>query len=283
MFVHSAAPLRVPEPGHGAKRPAALRLHRTDAWVLSARNSSRQPAGLFIFLPSFPRGRAKTKGSICEYPLKCSRFCSSVFSRAASRTRRRTTSIPPSIISPHRITLKRISTAWCGGAHRAVGTPYVFGGESLAGFDCSGLVRWTYKSVGINLPRTAREQSLMGYRIMDVSKMRAGDIVAFRRSGGGYHTGIYIGDGRFIHAPRTNSRVRVESCDSAFFRNNFIGARRIIMTGSNRAMTEVAELEDMDRPSRQSVRRGHGRSVKHSASRTRSSKASRSHRRSKRR
>lgn len=66
-------------------------------------------------------------------------------------------------------------------AHRAVGTPYVFGGESLAGFDCSGLVRWTYKSVGINLPRTAREQSLMGYRIMDVSKMRAGDIVAFRR------------------------------------------------------------------------------------------------------
>ena len=168
-------------------------------------------------------------------------------------------------------------------AHRAVGTPYVFGGESLAGFDCSGLVRWTYKSVGINLPRTAREQSLMGYRIMDVSKMRAGDIVAFRRSGGGYHTGIYIGDGRFIHAPRTNSRVRVESCDSAFFRNNFIGARRIIMTGSNRAMTEVAELEDMDRPSRQSVRRGHGRSVKHGARRTRSSKASRSHRRSKRR
>ena len=83
-------------------------------------------------------------------------------------------------------------------AHRAVGTPYVFGGESLAGFDCSGLVRWTYKSVGINLPRTAREQSLMGYRIMDVSKMRAGDIVAFRRSGGGYHTGIYIGDGKVM-------------------------------------------------------------------------------------
>ena len=93
-------------------------------------------------------------------------------------------------------------------AHKAVGTPYVYGGESLAGFDCSGFVRWTYKSVGINLPRTAREQSLLGYRIMDVSKMRAGDIVAFRRSGGGYHTGIYIGDGRFIHAPRTNSRER---------------------------------------------------------------------------
>ena len=169
-------------------------------------------------------------------------------------------------------------------AYSQIGTKYKSGGASPSqGFDCSGLVRWTYKSVGINLPRTAREQSLMGYRIMDVSKMRAGDIVAFRRSGGGYHTGIYIGDGRFIHAPRTNSRVRVESCDSAFFRNNFIGARRIIMTGSNRAMTEVAELEDMDRPSRQSVRRGHGRSVKHSASRTRSSKASRSHRRSKRR
>ena len=84
-------------------------------------------------------------------------------------------------------------------AYSQIGTKYKSGGASPSqGFDCSGLVRWTYKSVGINLPRTAREQSLMGYRIMDVSKMRAGDIVAFRRSGGGYHTGIYIGDGKVM-------------------------------------------------------------------------------------
>lgn len=159
-------------------------------------------------------------------------------------------------------------------AHKAVGTPYVYGGESLAGFDCSGFVRWTYKSVGINLPRTAREQSLLGYRIMDVSKMRAGDIVAFRRSGGGYHTGIYIGDGRFIHAPRTNSRVRVESCDSAFFRNNFIGARRIMLTNGSAAVAEAAEREDIASDRRSSLRRHSGKSLRRSSGRSRHHRSS---------
>ena len=238
-----------------------------------------QPVSSF-FLSSFPRGRAKTKGSICEYPLKCSRFCSSVFSRAASRTRRRTTSIPPSIISPHRITLKRISTAWCGAPTGLWALPTFSAANPLpdltvpASYDGrTNLWESTFPVRRGNSP-SWDTASWMSAKCAQATSSP---------SGAAAEDIIYIGDGRFIHAPRTNSRVRVESCDSAFFRNNFIGARRIIMTGSNRAMTEVAELEDMDRPSRQSVRRGHGRSVKHSASRTRSSKASRSHRRSKRR
>ena len=63
-------------------------------------------------------------------------------------------------------------------ARSAIGTPYVPGGRNPGGFDCSGLVQWAYKSVGINLPRTAREQAVVGKRITRVEDMRAGDIVA---------------------------------------------------------------------------------------------------------
>lgn len=64
-------------------------------------------------------------------------------------------------------------------AKTAIGTPYVRGGTSMSGFDCSGFVQWAYKSVGVSLPRTAREQSVLGTPI-DSDEMEAGDIVAFR-------------------------------------------------------------------------------------------------------
>lgn len=129
-------------------------------------------------------------------------------------------------------------------AHKALGTPYVFGGTRPGGFDCSGLVQWAYKGAGIKLPRTAREQSRTGYSIRDRSKMRAGDIVAFRRSRGGYHTGIYLGDGKFIHAPRRNTRVRVESMETGYFARNFIGARRVDTSKPNTALAKATREQD---------------------------------------
>ena len=69
-------------------------------------------------------------------------------------------------------------------ARSAIGTPYVRGGSSPGGFDCSGFVCWAYKSVGVDLPRTAREQSVVGERIKNQEDMRAGDIVAFRHPAG---------------------------------------------------------------------------------------------------
>ncbi len=128
-------------------------------------------------------------------------------------------------------------------AHRSIGTPYVFGGTRPGGFDCSGLVQWAYKGAGIRLPRTAREQSQSGFGIRDKSQMRAGDIVAFRRRGG-YHTGIYIGDGKFIHAPRRNKRVRIESMDTGYFAHNFIGARRVDTSGRSVELAQAAEQAD---------------------------------------
>ena len=143
-----------------------------------------------------------------------------------------------------------------GRAHSAIGTPYVPGGRNPGGFDCSGLVQWAYKGAGVTLPRTAQEQSRVGYAVTDRSKMRAGDIVSFRRRDGGYHTGIYLGGGRFIHAPRPNAKVRVESLDTDFFRKTFIGARRVDMGKGDPAA--LAQARERDARARAASAKGQG-------------------------
>ncbi len=110
-------------------------------------------------------------------------------------------------------------------AKTALGTPYVRGGTSRNGFDCSGFVQWTYKSAGVQLPRTAREQSVLGTPI-DADEMVAGDIVAFRHPRRGYHTGIYLGDGKFIHSPRRGKSVEITSLSNPYFSPTFLGSRR---------------------------------------------------------
>lgn len=126
-------------------------------------------------------------------------------------------------------------------ARSAIGTPYVSGGRNPGGFDCSGLVQWAYQSVGVKLPRTAREQSSIGRRIMRVEDMRAGDIVAFRHPRRGYHTGIYVGDGKFVHSPRRRSSVKISSLDDPYFNNTFLGARRVSMSADGQDLVAQAE------------------------------------------
>lgn len=111
-------------------------------------------------------------------------------------------------------------------AKAALGTPYVPGGTDPEGFDCSGFVQWAYRSVGVNLPRTAREQSGMGRPIKSGSMM-AGDIVAFNHPRRGYHTGIYLGDGSFIHSPGRGKSVSIAALSDPYFSSTFIGARRV--------------------------------------------------------
>ena len=124
-------------------------------------------------------------------------------------------------------------------ARSAIGTPYVPGGMSPGGFDCSGFVCWAYKSVGVNLPRTAREQSVVGKRINNVDEMQVGDIVAFRHPRRGYHTGIYVGDGKFIHSPHRRTTVRINSLDDPYFKGTFLGARRVKMDGTENLVAEA--------------------------------------------
>ena len=111
-------------------------------------------------------------------------------------------------------------------AKTALGTPYVPGGTDTQGFDCSGFVQWAYRNVGVTLPRTAREQSVMGRPIKSGSMM-AGDIVAFNHPRRGYHTGIYLGGGSFIHSPGRGKSVSIAALSDPYFSSTFIGARRV--------------------------------------------------------
>jgi cell wall-associated NlpC family hydrolase len=109
-------------------------------------------------------------------------------------------------------------------ARHMVGRPYVYGGSSpRSGFDCSGLVYFVYRKLGVRLPRTSYEQFGVGRRVPR-SSLAPGDLVFFNGEG---HVGIYIGGGRFIHAPDSGARVRVASLRSPWYRDGFDGARRV--------------------------------------------------------
>jgi hypothetical protein len=114
-----------------------------------------------------------------------------------------------------------------GTARNFIGVPYRWGGSSRReGFDCSGLTMVVYQLNGLNLPRSSREQYRVGTPIRK-SQLSRGDLVFFATSGGRRvsHVGIYVGNGRFIHAPRRGKRIRTERLTKRYFRTRYVGAR----------------------------------------------------------
>ena len=116
-----------------------------------------------------------------------------------------------------------------------LGVPYKYGGNSVdTGFDCSGFVRAVYEqSVGKILPRRSDEQAA-ATQVIDRSELKPGDLVFFNTMRRAFsHVGIYVGDGKFIHSPRSGSQVRVEDMRMSYWSTRFNGARRVPMTATS--------------------------------------------------
>lgn len=108
-----------------------------------------------------------------------------------------------------------------------LGTAYQWGGASKNGFDCSGLTSYVYRKADIDLPRTARSQYAFTKRIAR-AQLRPGDLLFFKiRSRKIDHVGIYVGDNRFIHAPRKGEHVKFARLNNTYWRRHFAGAGRV--------------------------------------------------------
>lgn len=108
-----------------------------------------------------------------------------------------------------------------------VGVPYRFGGASPTGFDCSGLVRYSFARAGIDLPRDTREQRVVARGLGRQRALLPGDLLFFSRGKRALHVGIYVGEGRFVHAAYRGGTVRVEALAAPHWQRRFLEARRV--------------------------------------------------------
>ena len=125
-----------------------------------------------------------------------------------------------------RPTVEPIGKRMADVALEMVGTPYRYGGANPAGFDCSGLVFYSYDQLGIRVPRTSTEQRRAATRI-DVEQLRKGDLVFFRTLWKSGHVGIFVGDGQFVHAPSSGKSVEMASLSTGYFASRLQSVGRL--------------------------------------------------------
>lgn len=137
------------------------------------------------------------------------------------------TGIKPSPEALHNSTGSSITSKIINTAKKYIGVPYLWGGMTPNGFDCSGFTQYVFKKHGISIPRVSRDQFNFGTKISRAN-VQPGDLVFFNTSGSGVsHVGIYIGDGQFIHAS-TSKGITIANFNSSIWINCYMGARRVV-------------------------------------------------------
>jgi len=133
-------------------------------------------------------------------------------------------------LQPHQVVVRPARPVALGSrvaryARRLLGVPYRYGGDSPgSGFDCSGLVRYVFGHFGLDLPHSSYADFGLG-RDVGRGSLRPGDLVFFDGLG---HVGLYVGAGRFIHAPHSGTTVRIGSLNEPWYRASYVGARRLV-------------------------------------------------------
>ncbi|MCK9418767.1 MAG: C40 family peptidase [Nitrospirae bacterium] len=108
-----------------------------------------------------------------------------------------------------------------------IGRPYQYKGNSPAGFDCSGLVQYSYQAAGLDVPHGTK--ALRAITLPIEENMQIGDLLFFNERGKTYsHVGIYLGGDTFVHAPSTGGQVRTESLEDPYWKSSFVEARRFM-------------------------------------------------------
>lgn len=137
------------------------------------------------------------------------------------------TGIKPSVEALQNNTGSTLASRIIATSKKYIGVPYLWGGTTPKGFDCSGFVQYVFNAHGISLPRTSREQYTVGTYI-STSNLQPGDLVFFNTSGSGVsHVGLYIGDGQFIHSASSKGIV-IANLFSTYWMNYYLGARRVL-------------------------------------------------------
>ena len=131
---------------------------------------------------------------------------------------------PPAAPEPVPVEPQRLGARAATLARGYIGTRYRYGGDTPSGFDCSGLVFYVYRTLGLAVPRTAAEQRANARRI-PADALEPGDLVFFSTPED--HVGIYLGNGEFVHAPAAGRRVERARLDSPYFILGFAGAGRV--------------------------------------------------------
>jgi len=118
---------------------------------------------------------------------------------------------------------------------KVVGTPYLWGGTSKAGFDCSGFIQYIFDKFKLDLPRTSKTQAKEGTAV-DQDNLRAGDLVFFNTDGQGIsHVGLFLGNNKFAHSSSSRG-VTISSLSESYYKNRYVTARRVVSQQSYQKM-----------------------------------------------